>query len=302
MINEKPKKLLFTFCASLSLWLITSVNSHAIDMEKLGELHLHPYDIEAPKSMKVAKEFVLREKRLITCKTCHGIKGIMDMNYDDIDKKDNLFLIGGPYSKLNDFCYRCHEKEDYERPNIHKMIDKEGKLIKDNCTFCHRSRPDPEKVKSMDEVQFRLPVEKLCLGCHLKTPHMNALNHLKKPSEEMKKFMTKSEKKKNIILPLSEAGEISCITCHSPHEKSVVSKDKPAGTQVEDHDVAEGIEYVETEWGKVFAEDKKKRLEKYSKKEGKEFSLEYEKVTKEVLLRLPAKDGTLCLACHTFER
>jgi hypothetical protein len=56
------------------------------------------------------------------------------------------------------------------------------------------------------------------------------------------------------------------------------------------------VEYTEHSWSAVMKEDKRERLEKIA------MSLPmYKRIEKEVLLRLPAKDGTLCLSCHEFE-
>ncbi len=199
--------------------------------------------------------------------------------------------------RLSDFCNRCHDKKDYERPNIHKMLDKKGGLIKDNCTFCHVETPDPNspslpllasthpnplfskegEPSGGGVLKFRLPIDKLCLGCHLKTPHLNSVNHLVKPSEEMFKVIKESEKRLGVILPLDSEGKVTCVTCHAPHEKGVVKEEKPVGKQVADGSLKEGIVYEESPWSRVFAEDKRKRMEKL----GAEFKIEYRKIKKE---------------------
>jgi hypothetical protein len=52
----------------------------------------------------------------------------------------------------------------------------------------------------------------------------------------------------------------------------------------------------------VFVNDKAQRLAKLKdRQQGSSDVPEYLRVEKEILLRLPAKDGTLCLACHEFE-
>lgn len=225
-----------------------------------------------------------------------------ETHFKAVDEMGQELMKADGKEKLSDFCNRCHDKKDYERPNIHRMLDGKGGLIKDNCTFCHVEMPDPEKAKQGNHtglpLQFRLPIDKLCLGCHLKTPHLNSVNHLVKPSEEMFKVIKESEKRLGVILPLDSEGKVTCVTCHAPHEKGVVKEERPGGKQVADGSLKEGIVYEESPWSRVFAEDKRKRLEKL----GAEFRIEYRKIKKEVLLRLPAKDGTLCMACHKFKR
>jgi len=53
--------------------------------------------------------------------------------------------------------------------------------------------------------------------------------------------------------------------------------------------------YHDNYWNRVYQADKKERLQELG------LNLSYQKLTKEVLLRLPAKDGTLCRACHKFK-
>ncbi|MBE9503157.1 MAG: hypothetical protein IME96_03175 [Proteobacteria bacterium] len=296
------KKKLPFLGVTVALCVINFGICAAIEPEKMGALHLHPVDIEVPQSMKLPEGFIAGAGNRLTCKTCHPAEGLKDIPLDEINRDAGDFLRGGPYHRLTDFCYRCHKKEGYGRKNIHKMLDGKGKLIKDNCLYCHETAPDPEKVKNMSEVKFKLPPEKLCIGCHLKTPHFNALNHLKKPSKEMKKVMESSQKDLPVLLPLDSEGRVMCVTCHSPHEKGVIDPDKPAGKQVADADVEKGIEYADSSWNEVFAADKEKRLNDLTEKSGKTFKVKYMEIKKELLLRLPAKDGTLCLACHRFKK
>jgi hypothetical protein len=66
--------------------------------------------------------------------------------------------------------------------------------------------------------------------------------------------------------------------------------------------VAEGIAYARTAWSVVFAKDKAQRLQEIEGNDLLEGRMpEYLRVEKELLLRLRAKDGTLCLSCHEFE-
>ncbi len=268
---------------------------------ELPAMH-HLVDIKPPEAMKVSDDLPLSDEGKIVCKTCHGIKDIEKTEIDKVDKKADDFHRGGPYKKLSDFCYLCHEKEDYQRPNIHDLLDDNGEYDEKDCEYCHKEAPDPEKEIKRDELEFRLPPEKLCWGCHLDAPHFNALNHRAEPDKEMRERIEKSEQEHKIILPLDSKNKVMCATCHSPHEIGVIAKDKPAGRQIADVEVEKGVSYKDHVWNKVFRADKEKRLKKLAKQDGGTHELKYQRLQDEVLLRLSAKDGTLCLACHEFER
>lgn len=151
-------------------------------------------------------------------------------------------------------------------------------------------------------MKLRLPAETLCFGCHLKTPHLNAVEHQgAKPKPEMKKHMLDKAREKAIILPLSEDGHVTCISCHSPHPEGVMQEGNLAGAQVS-ADVEKGVTYEDHSWNAVFRADKQQRLEDWAMQSGEHHELDYRRLKTEVLLRLPAKDGSLCLSCHAFER
>ena len=265
----------------------------------LPPLH-HLANVKPPEDMQVAKSFPLNKKGEIDCQTCHGIKDIKDIPFDEVDKKADNFHRGGPYQQLTDFCYNCHKKKDYQPPNIHKLLDKNGKYDKKACEYCHKKAPDPTKDIALKDLKFRLPPQKICFGCHLKTPHLNALEHQVKVDEKMRKRIKQAEQKLNVILPLDSDGKVMCTTCHNPHEKGVIRETKPAGKQVADVSLDEGVSYVEHDWNVVYSADKKDRLQALESENGMTYKLSYQRLKHEVLLRLPAKDGRLCLACHVF--
>jgi len=268
---------------------------------ELPAMH-HLVDIKPPEKMKVSDKLPLSNEGKIVCKTCHGIKDIDKTEIDKVDKKADDFHRGGPYKKLSDFCYLCHEKKDYKRSNIHDLLDDKGEYDEKDCEYCHKKALDPEKEIKRADLEFRLPPEKLCWGCHLDAPHFNALNHQAEPDKEMLKRIEASEKKHKIILPLDSKNKVMCVTCHSPHEIGVIAKDKPAGRQIADVEVDKGVSYKDHSWNKVFVVDKESRLRKLAEQDGGVHTLTYQRLENEVLLRLSAKDGTLCLACHEFER
>jgi nitrate/TMAO reductase-like tetraheme cytochrome c subunit len=275
--------------------------SQAEEAYQMPPMH-HPVEITIPTSMQVPTELDLGPNDELVCETCHGIKDLKQIPLDEVDIEAPDFLNLGPYQDLTEFCYLCHEKEGHERYNIHLMLNEKGEIDDRGCIYCHTEPPDPSKTYEANELEFRLTREKLCYGCHLKTPHLNALNHQVEPSDEIKEVMRQAEKDHEVKLPLSDLGKVICITCHSPHQSGVIDPQTPAGNVVEEQPIEDGIAYRRTAWSTVFAKDKVQRLEDLTVKQELKADLpEYLRVEKEILLRLPAKDGTLCLSCHDFE-
>ncbi len=284
-----------TFFTMMSLLSFTS-----LCVGEEGTIHPHPVDVTIPDDMDVPENFPLGENRTLLCDTCHGVRGLENIRKAKLDSDSKDFLRGGPYEDLKEFCYRCHIKRYYRKRPFHRMIGKDGRIIKERCIYCHVDVPEPRSAHTTRDVRFRLPPEKLCIGCHLLSPHFNSMNHLVEPSESVRKAIKGSERKYNVKLPLDSQGRIMCATCHTPHQKGVLKPDNPSATQVADTDIEEGIVYVESPWNSIFMDDKGKRFKEFSSNTGISLNIEYKEVKKEVLLRLPAKDGTLCTACHTF--
>lgn len=266
----------------------------------LPDLH-HAVEIKLLDGMEPPLEFPLRDGKL-DCNTCHGLEKMAEIPYDKVDKKAANFLRGGPYPKLQTFCFNCHATQDHERPNIHDMLDANGDIKKHNCLYCHeevhekRDQPRPPQ-----QLKLRLPPEKLCFGCHLQSPHLNAVEHQgAEPKDKMKQHMKLKAEEYAVILPLSADGHVSCISCHSPHPQGVMREGNPAGAQVSG-DIKKGVTYDQHSWDQIYREDKQDRLDYLAMLNGEGHELGYQRLKTEVLLRLPAKDGTLCLSCHQFE-
>ncbi len=268
---------------------------------ELPPLH-HPIEIQLPGEMEIPEGFPLGEHGELICDSCHGVDNLKDRPLEGVDPDEENFLHYGPYEDLTDFCYLCHEEQGHQRYNLHLMVDPAGELDDSGCTYCHAEIPDPSVEVPVERMKFHLPKAKLCYGCHLKTPHLNSLTHLQEPDEDMRQRIKLAEKEKRVRLPLDDDGRVTCITCHTPHQSGVIDPARAGGKSVEENPVDDGVMYRRTAWSRLFTDDKAGRLMAL-KTERRKLPGEpvYQRVEKEILIRLPAKDGTLCLSCHEFE-
>jgi len=242
------------------------------DGPTLPPLH-HLVGVQASDAIHIPDTFKLGDKQELICATCHGLKDIDKTPVDEVDTESTDFLVGGGYRKITGFCYRCHEEKNTQRDNIHLMLDEHGEIKKKQCEYCHEEVPDREKVKSLKDAKLRLPLTTICLGCHLKDPHFNAV----------------------------EQNEVVCVSCHSPHQYGVIDPNKPAGKQVKTEDLDAGVDYKPHLWNTVVTADKADRLAEFNQHHNMNVAFSYQRIVQETLIRLPAKDGQLCLVCHDFK-
>jgi hypothetical protein len=187
--------------------------------------YCHPLDINPNKVErgKIPAEFPF-ENAKFTCNTCHDI-------YRQCQKSlfDRKSLRGIPYPQKTDFCYKCHDRKNYEKLNAHHQIRSDGNLDKKMCLYCHKEKPD-ERTATYKEVTFIGDIKILCRRCHqIEGNHAGNFDHMAaKPSAKGIKRMDALIEKYNIILPLAKDGKMTCITCHNPHAKGVIAADKPS--------------------------------------------------------------------------
>ena len=112
--------------------------------------------------------------------------------------------------------------------DIHNQLDSNGKIIVKKCLYCHADKPDESRARYKD-VKFIGDLEMLCQRCHvIRGSHSGNFNHMVRPSASTLAHMQAVEIKFGIILPLDENGQLTCITCHNPHDKGVIQADIPS--------------------------------------------------------------------------
>ena len=188
--------------------------------------YIHPVDIFPSEEKKtlIPKELPLKDGK-VSCGTCHDM--YLQCQKNPRNKVLNRrFLRGAPYVSRTDLCFRCHDERKYSMLDPHNQLTKDGKIIVEKCLYCHEEKPD-ELHATFKEVKLIGNLEVLCYRCHYKQSKLHPINanHLRKPSDKTRAIMKASEKKFNIILPLNYKGDITCPTCHNPHERGVL----PAG-------------------------------------------------------------------------
>jgi hypothetical protein len=215
---------------------------------------MHGVDI-VPETVKPHEGWPLLEGKVV-CVTCHA-----DPACGTGRMSEAPYWRGGPVTRIQDFCYRCHDREEYRRKDPHHDEDPAG------CAACHTA----------NEGELRVAVGKLCAECHVGTTlpsgeagfiHAGVAEHMgKKPTGELPKEITLVD------------GAVGCVSCHDVHGGAVPS-DKPAsglGAALRDRALA-------SDWsGKV--------------PEGARWP--GDPVTGHLpMLALTVEDGALCRACH----
>lgn len=299
IINNKSSTITITLLVSL---MLTTVSSYSIAKQRSSH---HVNNIEPSSSIVIPKDWPLTDNKL-GCISCHGDKDIAEKKPELVDTKAEYFLRAGPYINLQYFCQNCHQTDDYLARNIHQMRNRKGEIKEDSCLYCHNKKPEQDSDKrillpELQQAKLRLAKEVICFGCHLKVPHLNALEHQVDVDKDMQKHIKSVEDSKQISLPLGDKKQVICISCHSPHQRGVLTSDSAnsrEGKQREAEDLSRGTHYQDHPWNNIVQRDKRDRLKALSP--DLEQSFIYQQIQHEVLLRLPAKNGELCLACHTF--
>lgn len=175
------------------------------------------------KRKRMPTDFPLKDGKL-TCDTCHNIYAMCHLKRPF----DRNSLRGGPYEERMKFCFNCHDIKKYEKLNPHHQLNDKGKVITQICLFCHKKKPNVYH-DTFKTVKFIGNIGTICSRCHVmeKKHPGNAVHVGVVPPPRILKNMDAMEKKYNVILPLNHKGEMTCVTCHNPHEKGVIPADRP---------------------------------------------------------------------------
>jgi hypothetical protein len=189
--------------------------------------YIHPVDItpSEEKKDKIPKDLPLSEG-VLTCTTCHDM--YLQCQLSKRNKVLNRrFLRGAPYLSRTTLCFRCHDEKKYTMLDPHNQLTEKGAIVVEKCLYCHVEKPD-EKLATFKQVKLIGNLEVLCYRCHFKQSQLHPINanHLRKPSDRTLSIMEQSETKFGIILPLNYEGQITCPTCHNPHERGVLPGEK----------------------------------------------------------------------------
>lgn len=255
---------------------------------------LHPVGMKAPDKLKIPARFPMAADGKVVCGTCHEHTAACLMK----EKKNNRYFVrGGPYEDRLDACYACHPKEDLKTYNPHERQLTDGKIEEKRCLFCHDKALDPKKRVERGQYRLRTKMSLICIGCHLLTPHAGAFEHIEKPSEKTLKNIKEAEGKYGIIFPLDEAGRMTCATCHNPHEKGIFDEGMAAGAKYEEEKVPEE---VMKKWKKFGPVQEKDIRYKFRKLKGRDTADLKADPRVEKNMRLSARNGKLCMACHKW--
>jgi hypothetical protein len=190
--------------------------------------YIHPVDIipSDEKTNMIPKDLPLPAGK-VSCPTCHDI--YLQCQKSSRNKILNKrFLRGAPFISRTDLCFRCHDEKKYTMLDPHNQLTPDGKIIVEKCLYCHKEKPD-EQHATFKEVKLIGDLKVLCYRCHFKQSKFHPINadHFRRPSNKTLSIMKASEKKFNIILPLNYKGDITCPTCHNPHERGVLPSGQP---------------------------------------------------------------------------
>ncbi len=189
--------------------------------KEIARTDVHPVGIVLKDDMndRMPSSWPLRDGK-VTCLTCH--EPLIQMYYDPEKQEPNPeFLREAPYTRVSDFCFKCHQQQSFKKTNPHEQLNQDGESIETKCLYCHQVLPDPSQAENIQDVTFVDERTDICFGCHPNKSSMHPAqsNHLVDIPSDIKP--------EGLYLPVIK-GKIFCGTCHNPHQKGVIKKEEAA--------------------------------------------------------------------------
>jgi predicted CXXCH cytochrome family protein len=163
----------------------------------------------------------------VECTTCHEMKAHCALDVKQRYRNPSM-LRGAPYDYKGDMCFSCHASSGYRKPSPHNQ-GRGSRFKKNLCVYCHGELPQQDADGQWMPVKFAIegPLSTLCSGCHYKGPHPSSSVtgkrgwfHMSVPNEAFDERMRVTVETKGGRLPLDPGtGEITCATCHDPHDE-----------------------------------------------------------------------------------
>lgn len=254
------------------------------------DTNFHLVDVE-PEEVECPPELLLQDG-VLACVTCHDEPACDGLPKD---ARETDHFRDGPYRKPLDLCFRCHDREDYQRTDPHRDLrTKDGERNDAVCIFCHQGVPEDEQDEEVNTLRVD-PVE-LCKGCHAHQIHVGIPSHLKLLPEAMRPAVDRYNASTDQPIPFGPRGEVFCTSCHDPHPGlEAVPVDTPMAKleKLRKNNRSFRDEYtlprLRAELGTITDAD------------GTTLTLMDGPAEKQGLLRVPADDGSLCMVCHDLE-
>ncbi len=221
---------------------------------RLAAREVHPVDLapSAAIAQEIPSDFPLKDG-MLTCLSCHDISWDCKTGQPAAVTNRNL-LRGTRVSHPLEFCFRCHEQENYRSFNAHDQLEA-GKAKTDTCVWCHVRVPDVgSRLEEGASYALRSKSFGVCSNCHrVAKDHPTGDSHMSAtPSAKMMWYMSAYEIQPQMLLPfeqlleyvraakraprsipLDENGRITCYSCHNPHEKGLLPNWNPRSVGAE---------------------------------------------------------------------
>lgn len=200
---------------------------------------------------RIPPEFPL-ERGTLTCLSCHDVARSCGAKQQST-VRDRNFLRGDRASDPLMLCFQCHAPESYRPFNPHEQLAN-GKPKADTCVWCHVSVPDVgAKPGDAGPPALRTKGAGVCRNCHTVAPehpvraHMGATlppemtwymsayelkSQMRLPFERLLEY-ARTAKRIPRSIPLDEGGQITCYSCHNPHEKDLLPSGNPRSVGAE---------------------------------------------------------------------